>query len=205
MCRNYFYPRKYCAPPEIGSPEFLGKSALHDPAHAANVVGHPAYSPSVLFTGWSNLHSDNAVGDWPVFELLPPKQMLKGGKNMLREIASQDIDLVAGGLDFRPGDTRSYLPTPTYQDIHYGVYPAYRSFEAYLNFAISAHPYAGAVSFAEVHVNQALSLQEQAVATGTAWEIFEANGEHRGWGFVGGSEGERLIMESYAVQGIPVY
>ncbi len=125
---------------------------------------------------------------------------------MLREIREQDIGLVAGGGGgFRPDDTRSYVPTPTLQDISYGVYSAYRNFEAYLDFAIVAHPYSGSVSFAEVHVNQALSLQEQALATGTAWETFNANGEHSGWGFINGTEGERLIMESYAVQGIRVY
>jgi hypothetical protein len=123
-------------------------------------------------------------------------------------LSGDQIDQVSGGFgggDFRPDDTRSYVPSPTLQEIHRGVYPAYRSFEAYLNFAVEAHPYTGEVSFAEVHVNQALSLQEQALATGTAWETFDANGQHKGWGFLNGSEGERLIMESYAVQGIRVY
>jgi hypothetical protein len=58
---------------------------------------------------------------------------------------------------------------------------------------------------AQMHAAEALALQQAAVDTGTAWETFDANGEHRGWGFVAGSEGERLLMEAYAVQGIHVY
>ncbi len=58
---------------------------------------------------------------------------------------------------------------------------------------------------AQLHAAEARALQQEAVDTGTAWETFQPNGQHRGWGFVTGSEGERLLMEAYEAQGIHVY
>jgi hypothetical protein len=111
--------------------------------------------------------------------------------NSLRNLSLEEVSAVAGGLDIPPSDSDNPNRLTDQLD---------RSNRIVRQWMLEDPAFA-----AQMHLAESAALGQAAIDSSTAWVTYDENGQPNGWGFVNGSEGERLVLESYETLGIHVY
>jgi hypothetical protein len=109
----------------------------------------------------------------------------------LRQLNVEEVSAVAGGLDIPPSDRDNPNLFTDQLD---------RSNRIVRQWMLEDPAFAAQMNLAE-----SAALGRAAIDSGTAWVTYDENGQPNGWGFINGSDGERLVLASYEVLGIHVY